>query len=144
MLVDDEGDGDAGKTGLPGKLHGGLQLRAPGGAGQDLLREDARHSGPGEGVELWAEGLPGGRGAGVAEADVPDRIAVGACRSRQLVQDDPGLCAAGVGTPSTLASWGTRRKRAVWYWMATLSLLVRHSVTGPHLSPVGKIVRLKP
>lgn len=25
-----------------------------------------------------------------------------------------------------LASWGTRRKRAVWYWMATLALPVRH------------------
>jgi hypothetical protein len=34
--------------------------------------------------------------------------------------------AAGVGTLSTLASWGTRRKRAVWYWMATLPLPVRH------------------
>lgn len=47
-LVDDEGDGDAGGTDLPGELDGGLQLGAPGGAGGDLLREDARHSGLGE------------------------------------------------------------------------------------------------
>ncbi|KUN50179.1 hypothetical protein AQJ27_00020 [Streptomyces olivochromogenes] len=42
------------------------------------------------------------------------------------VQAEPGLRTAGVGTPSTFASWGTRRKRAVCYWMATLPLPVRH------------------
>lgn len=33
---------------------------------------------------------------------------------------------APVGTLSFLASWGTRRKRAVWYWKATLPVPVRH------------------
>lgn len=36
-----------------------------------------------------------------------------------------GLRTAGVGTSSALASWGTRRKRAVRCWMATLPLPVR-------------------
>lgn len=41
------------------------------------------------------------------------------------VQTEPGCRTAGVGTPSTFATWGTRRKRAVSYWMATLPLPVR-------------------
>src|SRR3954471_10319084 len=39
---------------------------------------------------------------------------------------EPGLRTAGVATLRVLASWGTSRKRAVWYWMATLPLPVRH------------------
>ncbi|MET7338504.1 hypothetical protein [Nonomuraea sp. NPDC005650] len=35
------------------------------------------YSGLGEGVELRVEGLPGGRGPGVAEADVPGRFGAG-------------------------------------------------------------------
>lgn len=31
------------------------------------------------------------------------------------VYAEPGLRTAGVGTLSALASWGTRRKRAVWF-----------------------------
>jgi hypothetical protein len=41
VLVDDEGDGDAGGADLSGELHGGLQLGALGGSGGDFLREDA-------------------------------------------------------------------------------------------------------
>ena len=39
---------------------------------------------------------------------------------------DPGLRTAGVGVLSGLASWGARRKRAAWYWVATLPLPPRH------------------
>lgn len=42
------------------------------------------------------------------------------------VHTEPGFRTARVGTLSTLASWGTSRKRAVWYWMATLPFPVRH------------------
>jgi hypothetical protein len=41
VLVDDQGHRDAGGADLPGKLHGGLQLGAPGGAGGDLPRRRA-------------------------------------------------------------------------------------------------------
>jgi hypothetical protein len=78
VLVHDEGDGDTGGPDLPGELHGGLQFGALGGAGGDLLREDPGEPGLAERVELCVQGLPGGRGAGVAEADVSDRFGAGA------------------------------------------------------------------
>nr|WP_199536637.1 hypothetical protein [Spongiactinospora gelatinilytica] len=37
----------------------------------------------------------------------------------------PGLRADGVGAARALASAGTSRKQAVWYWTATLPLPVR-------------------
>jgi len=67
----------------------------------------------GEGVELCVEGLPGGRGAGVAEADVPGRFGAGADRPGQLGSTPTLLAYGGVGTLRGLASWG-RRKRAEW------------------------------
>jgi hypothetical protein len=78
VLVDDEGDGDAGGADLSGERHGDLQLGALGGSGGDFLREDAGDPSLSEGVELCVEGLPGGRGAGVTEADVTDWFGVGA------------------------------------------------------------------
>ncbi|MGW1091920.1 hypothetical protein ACWD4L_38095 [Streptomyces sp. NPDC002596] len=42
----------------------------------------------------------------------------------------PGLRTEGVGTFSTLASWGTSRKPAVRFWTATLPLTVRHGEPG--------------
>jgi hypothetical protein len=127
VFVDDEGDGDAGGSDLPGKPGGGLQLGAPGGAGGNLLREDLGDPGLGEGAELCVQGLPGRRGAGVPESRTcPTGSAPAIAGRGSSVQAEPGLRTAGVGTPSTFASWGTRRKRAVCYWMATLPLPDRH------------------
>jgi hypothetical protein len=42
------------------------------------------------------------------------------------VQAEPGLRSSGTGTLSALASCGTSRNRAVWYWAATLPRPVRH------------------
>ena len=95
VFVDDEGDGDAGGADFAGELHGGLQLGALGGAGGDLLGEDPGDPGFGEGVELGVEGLPGGRGAGVSEPDVPDRLGAGVHGPGQLDHTEPGLRTAG-------------------------------------------------
>jgi hypothetical protein len=42
------------------------------------------------------------------------------------VQAEPGLRTGGTGTLRALARWGTSRNRAVWYWVATRPLPVRH------------------
>lgn len=95
VLVDDKGRGDSGGADLPGELHGGIQLGAPGGAGGDLLREDPGHAGFGDGVKLCVERLVGGGGAGVAEADVPDRFGADAHRPGQLGPHRPRLAYGG-------------------------------------------------
>jgi hypothetical protein len=56
--VDDEGDAHAGGTDLSGELDGGLQFGPLGGAGGDLLREDAGDPGFGEGVQLGIRSKP--------------------------------------------------------------------------------------
>ena len=38
----------------------------------------------------------------------------------------PGLRTGGTGTFSAFTSEGTRRNRAMWYWIATRPLVVRH------------------
>lgn len=66
-------------------------------------------------------GTAGAAGAltGVSEADVP------------------GLRKAGGGTFNTLARWDTSRKRAVWYWTATLPLKGVVSGGGDHAPNKG-------
>lgn len=78
VFVDDEGDGDAGGSDLPGEPGGGLELGAPGGAGGNLLREDLGDPGLGEGVELCVQGdCRAVEARRTRESDVSDGLGAG-------------------------------------------------------------------
>ena len=77
------------------------------------------------GVDQHVQDLDGG--AGVADPDVPGRRGVTVGGAGQLDPRRPRLAdGGGVATLRVLASCGTSRKRAVWYWTATLPRPVRH------------------
>jgi len=76
VLVNDQGDRDAGGAHLPCQGDGPLEFGAPRGAGRDHLGEDPGDSDGLEGVELGLQRLAYRCGAGVADLGVSGRRGV--------------------------------------------------------------------
>ena len=126
VLVDDEGDRDAGGAQLPGEGDGLVELGPLGGAGGDLLGEDPGDARPWRGSRAGRPGTGGrwrrGRSrSGRARPARRRRYGPG-----QLGPGRPGLAYGRGRHVQRLGERGTSRNRAVWYWMATLPLPVRH------------------